>query len=232
MSNQAITLLNAAERERSVLKNVYIWMTFALAATGIVAYLVSVNPVLIRLIVSNNIVFFGLFAAEIVLVLVLSGRITKMSVPAAVLCFAAYSALNGVTMSLVFLVYTASSIATVFFITAGTFAGMSVYAVTTKRDLAGMGNFLIMGLWGLVIASVVNFFLKSGFIDWICSIAGVGIFVGLTAYDTQRIKKWNGGAADNEQARVRLSILGALRLYLDFINLFLSLLRLLGKRRR
>jgi FtsH-binding integral membrane protein len=231
MSNQTFPLIDVAARERSILKNVYMWMTGALAVTGFVAYFVSVSPGLIMLIFSSRFAFYGILIAEILLVFFLAGRILKMSVSTAVLCFVVYSVLNGLTMSLIFLVYTASSIASVFFITAGTFAGMSVYAVTTKRDLSGMGHYLMMGLWGLIIASVVNLFLKSGMLDWITSIAGVGIFVGLTAYDTQIIKRWNAEAAADETVFVRLSILGALRLYLDFINLFLRLLRLLGRRR-
>jgi FtsH-binding integral membrane protein len=233
MSDHNFTLTSAAARERSILKNVYIWMTIGLAITGIVAYGVATNPRLLQSIFSSQFTFFAILIAQVVLVMFLSARIMSMSVSTATICFAVYAALNGLTMSLIFIVYTYSSIASTFFITAGTFAGMSVYAITTKRDLSGLGTYLVMGLWGLIIASVVNIFLNSSGLNWLISFAGVAIFTGLTAYDTQIIKKWNdgSGAVSDEGVFVRLSIIGALRLYLDFINLFLHLLRLLGRRR-
>jgi FtsH-binding integral membrane protein len=209
------------------------WMAAGLALTGIVAYGVATNPRLLQMIFSSRFTFFGIIIAQFVLVMFLSARVMKMSVPAATICFAAYAALTGVTMSSVFIVYTYSSIASTFFITAGTFAGMSVYAVTTRRDLSGLRSYLMMGLIGLIIASVVNIFLASETFNWLVSFAGVILFVALTAYDTQIIKRWNAeaGASADETIFVRLSILGALHLYLDFINLFLYLLRIFGKRR-
>ncbi|MDR3200848.1 MAG: Bax inhibitor-1/YccA family protein [Spirochaetales bacterium] len=233
MSDQNYTLSPAAVRERSILRNVYMWMAAGLALTGIVAYGVATNPRLLQMIFSSRFTFFGIIIAQFVLVMFLSARVMKMSVPAATICFAAYAALTGVTMSSVFIVYTYSSIASTFFITAGTFAGMSVYAVTTRRDLSGLRSYLMMGLIGLIIASVVNIFLASETFNWLVSFAGVILFVALTAYDTQIIKRWNAeaGASADETIFVRLSILGALHLYLDFINLFLYLLRIFGKRR-
>jgi len=234
MFDQNYTLTSSAgARERSILRNVYIWMTAGLALTGIVAYGVATNPRLLQMFFSSQFTFFGIIIAQFILVFALSARVMSMSISTATICFAAYATLNGITLSLIFLIYTGSSIASVFFITAGTFAGMSLYAVTTKRDLSGVGHYCIMALWGLIIASVVNIFLKSDGLSWIISFIGVLVFVGLTAYDTQRIKRWNQetGASSDEAVFVRLSILGALHLYLDFINLFLYLLRFFGKRR-
>jgi FtsH-binding integral membrane protein len=208
-------------------------MAAGLALTGIVAYGVATNPRILQMIFSSQFTFFGIIIAQFGLVLFLSARVMRMSVSTATICFAAYAALTGVTLSSVFIAYTYSSIASTFFITAGTFAGMSVYAVTTRRDLSGLGSYLMMGLIGIIIASVVNIFLKSEAFNWIVSFAGVLLFVGLTAYDTQIIKRWSAeaGAGSDEATFVRLSILGALHLYLDFINLFLYLLRIFGKRR-
>jgi len=220
-------------RERSILKNVYMWMTLGLALTGVVALGVASSPGIIRALVMNRILFFGIMFAEIGLVWFLSARLHTMSVAAATLGFAAYAALNGVTMSLIFLVYSGTSIAATFFITAGTFGGMSVYALTTKRNLSSIGSYLVMALWGIIIASLVNMFLKSSGFDMVISLVGVVVFLGLTAYDTQIIKGWNeqAGYASDEAVFVRISIMGALKLYLDFINLFLMMLRLFGRQR-
>ncbi len=223
----------ALVRERSVLKNVYMWMAAGLALTGIVALGVASNPRYIGAIFSNRLVFFALLFAPVGIVMYLSARIGTLSAGAATLWFAAYAALNGVTLSIIFLAYTGTSIAATFFITAGTFAAMSVYAVTTKRDLSSISSYLVMGLWGVIIASLVNMFLKSPAFDWLISLIGVAVFIGLTAYDTQVIKNWNAqaGYADDESVFVRVSIMGALKLYLDFINLFLFMLRFFGRRR-
>ena len=233
MSDQNYTITSSsAARENSLLRNVYIWMAAGLALTGIVAFGVASNPRLIKMFFSSQAMFFGIIIAQLVLVFVLSARVMRMSVGMATICFAAYAALTGITISLVFIIYTASSVASTFFITAGTFAGMSLYALTTKRDLSGIGSYLMMALIGLIIASLVNLFLKSEGFYWLISFAGVAIFVGLTAYDTQKIKRMSQefGAGD-EAVFIRLSILGALTLYLDFINLFLYLLRFFGRRR-
>jgi FtsH-binding integral membrane protein len=232
MSDQNYSLTSAAARERSILRNVYLWMTAGLALTGIVAYGVATNDRILQMIFSSQTNLIIIFIAQIAVVVFLSARIMRMSVTAATCCFAAYAALTGLTMSVVFLAYTEQSIASVFFITAGTFAGMSVYALTTKRDLSGIRSYLMMGLIGLIIASIVNIFLKSESFDWLISIVGILVFVGLTAYDTQKIRSWNQKAgASDEAVFVRLSILGALSLYLDFINIFLYLLRIFGRRK-
>jgi FtsH-binding integral membrane protein len=228
---QALT--GRAVRERSLLRNVYLWMTAGLALTGIVALGVAGNANFIYALVTNRLLFFGLIIGELLLVISLSARIMTLSPAAATAGFAAYAALNGVTLSVIFLAYTGQNIATALFITAGTFAGMSLYAVTTRRDLSGLGHYLIMGLWGLIIASLVNFFLRSEALYYLISYIGVGVFLGLTAYDTQRIKQMSDqlGVSAGEADYMRLSILGALRLYLDFINLFLFFLRIFGRRR-
>ena len=222
-----------AVRERSILRNVYLWMTGGLALTAVVALGVASSPSLIRAIVSSRFLFIGLFVAEIAVVWVLSARIMKLSPAAAAGGFAVYAILNGVTLSIIFLAYTRSHISTAFFVTAGTFAGMSLFAVTTKRDLSRVGSYLVYGLWGIIIATVVNLFLRSATVEWIVSYVGVALFLGLTAYDTQIIKRWSeqAGAEIAEPDYIRLSILGALKLYLDFINLFLFFLRIFGRRR-
>jgi len=220
-------------RERSILRNVYLWMTGGLALTGLVGYGVSNSPSIMRALILNPVLFFGLIIGELILVLFLSSRITSLSPAAATALFTGYSALNGVTLSLVFMAYTETSIHSAFFITAATFGGMSVYALTTKRDLTGLGHYLIMGLWGVIIASVINIFLRSEALYWITSYVGVAVFLGLTAYDTQIIKGWSSELSDSvgEAEYLKLSILGALKLYLDFINLFLFFLRIFGRRR-
>jgi len=176
-------------------------------------------------------VFFALVIAELGLVIAMSAAINRISAATATLLFLIYSALNGVTFAAIFVIYTRSSIASAFLVTAGTFAAMSVYGYVTKRDLTGFGSFLFMGLVGIIIASVVNMFLHSAMISWITSYVGVFIFVGLTAYDTQKIKQIGHGGFADEQSQHKAAILGALRLYLDFINLFLMLLRIMGDRR-
>lgn len=218
---------------RNILRNVYIWMTLGLALTGVIAFGVSNNESLLRAIYSNQIFFFGIIIAQLAMVFILSGMIMKLSAMMATLLFAGYAALNGLSLSIIFLAYTGTSIAQVFFITAGTFGAMSFYAITTKRDLSNWGSYLFMGLIGLIIASLVNVFLRSDSMSFIISIFGVLLFTGLTAYDTQHIKKMSDYYGDgvSEENYIRLSILGALKLYLDFINLFLYLLRLMGNRK-
>jgi FtsH-binding integral membrane protein len=234
MSDRNISSLSSqAVRTRSLLRNTYLWMTGGLALTGVVAFGVASNQAVVQALVSNMILFFGLIVGELILVIYLSRRIMTLSPGTAVGGFALYAALNGVTLSLIFLAYTGTAIARVFFITAGTFAGVSLYAATTRRDLSGIGQYLFMGLIGIIIASLVNFFLRSETLYWIISYIGVAVFVGLTAYDTQIIKRWSEQHGDSlaEADFMRLSILGALKLYLDFINLFLFFLRIFGRRR-
>ncbi|MFW5694057.1 MAG: Bax inhibitor-1/YccA family protein [Alkalispirochaeta sp.] len=232
-NEQTRSLSQAVARQRSILKNVYTWMALGLAITGVVAMYVAGNEQLVRSIVMNRGLFFGLIIGELALVWYLSARIQTMSPAAATLSFAGYAVLNGVTLSVIILAYTGASIAVTFFVAASTFGVLSIYAVTTKRELGGMGQYLFAGLIGIIIASVVNMFIGSATIDYVISFIGVFLFMGLTAYDTQMIKRWSdqmSGSAD-EADYLRVSILGALKLYLDFINLFLFLLRFLGDRR-
>ncbi|ADN02970.1 Bax inhibitor-1/YccA family protein [Spirochaeta thermophila] len=228
---QALTGPQTGALQR-ILTNVYLWMTGGLALTGVVSLGVASSPALLRAFFSNPLIFFLLIGGELALVFYLSLRIQKMSPFAATVAFASYSALNGVTLAPLFLVYTGTSIAQVFFITAATFAGMSAYGYLTKRDLSRVGSIVGMALWGLIIASLVNIFLRSEGFSLVISYVGVLIFVGLTAYDTQVLKQWATQIdPSDESVYVRFSIMGALKLYLDFINLFLFLLRIMGSRR-
>lgn len=215
----------------ALVRKVYVWMTMALAITGITAYGVATSPNLLQMIFSSQLTFFGIIIAELAFVFLLIGRLNKMSLTTATLCFIAYSVLNGVTMASIFLLYTMSSIASTFFITAGTFGVMSLIGYTTRADLTSMGKLLIMALIGIIIATIVNIFIGSSTMDLIISYAGVLIFVGLTAYDTQKIKFMLAQCTDMGEGAQKLSLIGALTLYLDFINLFIYLLRILGARR-
>jgi FtsH-binding integral membrane protein len=212
-------------------RKVYLWMTAGLAVTALASFMMLSSAAAQQLIFGNRMVFYGLIFAELGLVIAMSAAINRISAATATLMFLGYSALNGVTFAAIFLIYTNSSIASAFLVTAGTFGAMSVYGYATKRDLTGLGSFLFMGLVGIIIASVVNIFLQSEMIYWITSYVGVFVFVGLTAYDTQKIKQIGQAGFANEQDRHKAAILGALRLYLDFINLFLMLLRVMGSRR-
>jgi FtsH-binding integral membrane protein len=215
----------------SFMPKVYIWMTFGLLLTAITSVVTISSETLIDLIFGNRMVFYGLIIAQLGLVVALSAAINKISAYAATLMFLFYSALSGVTFASIFLIYTSSSIASAFFVASATFGSMSVYGYVTKRDLTGWGSFLFMGLIGIVIASIVNIFLQSPIIHYVTSYVGVLVFVGLTAYDTQKIKRiGEAGFADGE-SRHKAAIIGALNLYLDFINLFLMLLRIMGDRR-
>lgn len=216
----------------SLMRKVYVWMTLALVITGFVAYGVASSPGIITALVSNKPLFWGLFIAELALVWTVSARINRLSLTTATLLFILYSALNGATLSLILLVYTMQSIASVFFITAGTFAVMAAIGYFTKADLSSLGKILMMALIGLIIATVVNaFLLKSGGFSLILSYVGVLIFVGLTAYDTQKIKQMLIMADDVNEETQKIALLGSLSLYLDFINLFLYLLRIFGNSR-
>lgn len=217
---------------QTFMAQVYGWMTVGLLLTAFVALYVASSETLLSMIFSSKIVFFGLIIAQLGLVFVLSGMVHKMSGVMATSLFMLYSVLTGVTISSVLLVYTASSIASTFFICAAMFGALSIYGYTTKRSLTGMGSFLFMGLIGIIIASIVNIFMQSSMMSMVISYAGVLIFAGLTAYDTQKLKDMGNeiNQEDKENMR-RYSIMGALTLYLDFINLFLMLLRILGDRR-
>ncbi|MDX8574409.1 Bax inhibitor-1/YccA family protein [Elizabethkingia meningoseptica] len=210
------------------MSKVYGWMSLALVVTGVIAYLVAGSETLISAIIANKLLFYGLIFAELGLVLWLSARIAKMSTTTAIAAFMGYAVLNGLTLSLIFLIYTFSSIALTFFVTAGTFAVMSIYGYVTKSDLTKIGKILMMLLVGIIIASVVNLFLKSPMIYWITTYIGVAVFVGLIAYDTQKIKNYFLEVGGDESLIGKMAIMGALTLYLDFINLFLFLLRLFG----
>jgi len=217
---------------RNIMRNVYLWMTGGLALTAVIALLVGRSEALVSTLVSNRGLFILLFVIEIGLVIYLSARIRKMKPGAAVFGFITYAALNGITLSLILLAYTGVTIATAFFVTAGTFAGMSIYGSLTKRDLSKIGSYLMMALIGIIIASVVNIFLRSSVLYYAISYIGVFVFLGLTAWDTQVIKGWSDSMSGriSEGDYVKLSILGALKLYLDFINLFLFFLRIFGRR--
>ncbi len=215
----------------ALMSKVYLWMTLALVVTGMTAYYVASSPAILYAIVSNQIAFWGLFIGELVLVFVLSSRIMSLSFVTASLMFVIYSIMNGVFFSFILLAYTEQSIATTFLITAGTFGAMSLFGFVTKRDLSTMGRILFMLLIGLLIATVVNIFMKAEGLTLILNYAGVVIFVGLTAYDTQSIKQMLQEYGDKEGAE-KIALLGSLSLYLDFINLFIYLLRFFGESRK
>lgn len=214
-------------------RSVYNWMFVGLALTGVVAYYVSSSEDMLRFIFGNTFLFFGLILVQLALVFSLSGMVNRMSGTTATGLFVLYSALNGLTLSFIFLVYTRSSIASTFFVCAAVFLACSIYGWTTKRDLTSLGGFLMMGLIGIVLASIVNIFIASSAVSALVTYIGVIVFVGLTAYDTQKLKNMAlTQPADLDGAVVRKgAILGALALYLDFINLFLMLLRIFGQSR-
>jgi FtsH-binding integral membrane protein len=221
----------AGVQVNAFVRRVYNWMVLGLAITGLLALLVSSNPAMIRSIAGNPIIFFGLIIGELILVVALSAGINRMQAATAMFLFFLYSALNGLTFSVIFVGYTQASIASTFFITAGTFGVMSLYGYTTKRDLTSWGSLFFMGLIGIIIASVVNIFFHSSAIYWVITYCGIFIFVGLTAYDSQRIKQMALGGFGDEQTEQKGAVIGALRLYLDFINMFLLFLRIFGRRR-
>lgn len=214
------------------IRSVYNWMAIGLALTGFVAFYISQNETLLRLIIGNRLIFFGLIIAEFALVFSISARVNKMQASTATGLFVLYAALNGATLSVIFLVYARSSIASTFFVCAATFVACSIYGMTTKRDLTSLGGFMMMGLFGIIIASVVNMFVRSTGMSMIISYIGVFVFIGLTAYDTQKLKTMALTQPAGMEAGVvrKGAILGALSLYLDFINLFLMLLQIFGKR--
>jgi len=216
-------------RERTFIRSVYGWMFGGLLLTAVAALWVVMSPAMQQLVIFNPIIRIGLLFAEIGIVFYLSLRLTKMSAAAAAGAFLVYSILNGLTLSVIFFAYTQGSIVQAFVTAAGMFGAMSVYGTVTKRDLTSWGSFFMMGVFGIIICMLVNMFLHSTGLDFVISILGVFIFLGLTAYDTQKIRAYaniGGGMSDN------FAIIGALRLYLDFVNIFLFLLRLFGGRRR
>lgn len=213
------------------MRKVFVWMTLALAITGLTAYGVATSPTILSLIFSSKVTFFGLIIAEFALVFAISGAINRLSLSTATLLFILYSVINGATLSTIFFAFSVATIGKVFFITAGTFGAMALVGYTTKTDLTSMGKLLFMALLGIIIASVVNMFVGSSGLDLILSYVGVLVFVGLTAYDTQKIKQMCQSAPDAGESTQKLALIGALSLYLDFINLFLYLLRIFGNNR-
>jgi FtsH-binding integral membrane protein len=230
MTQDQITISHEAEAQRYMVK-VYGWMSLALVVTGFVAMYTAGSEKLMELIFGNRIMFYALIILQFIAVGTLAGLINRMSALTATIIFITYSAVNGLTLSVIFMVFTTESIASTFFVTAGTFGVMSIYGYTTKSDLSRWGNLLFMGLIGVIIASVANFFLKSSMIYWVTTYIGVVIFVGLTAYDTQKIKNANIIGNEGTEEDSKEAIMGALTLYLDFINLFLYLLRIFGRKK-
>ncbi|MFA3760285.1 Bax inhibitor-1/YccA family protein [Yersinia sp. 2544 StPb PI] len=217
---------------QAYMAQVYGWMTCGLLLTAVVAWYAANTPAILNFIFSSQITFFGLIIVQLGLVFVISGMVNRLSGSMATSLFMLYSALTGLTISSIFIMYTSSSIASTFLIAAGMFGAMSFYGYTTKRDLSGMGSMLFMGLIGIVLASIVNIWLKSTALMWAVTYIGVLVFVGLTAYDTQKLKNMGSQLDANDKDNFRkYSIVGALTLYLDFINLFLMLLRIFGNRR-
>lgn len=216
------------------IRSVYNWMAIGLALTGLVAYFVSNSETMKSLIFGSPALFFGLIIAELGLVFGISARVQKMQSSTATKLFMLYAALNGATLSVIFLAYTQSTITSTFFICAATFIACSVYGMTTRRDLTSLGSFMLMGLFGIIIASVVNLFVRSSGMSMIISYIGVFVFIGLTAYDTQKLKMMALSQPAGLEAGVirKGAILGALSLYLDFINMFIMLLHIMGSRRQ
>ncbi len=230
-TNSTLTAARTDAARTALFRNVYLWMTMALALTALTAYTVAGSETLLQAIFTNRALFFGLIIGELALVFILAANILRMSFLTATLMFIAYSVVNGATLSVIFLVYDLGSIGLTFLVTAGMFGAMSLYGFVTGRDLSSWGNLLFMTLVGVVIASLVNLFLKSETLMWIVTYIGIVLFVGLTAYDTQRIKRMIHSGAAVDETMQKLALLGALSLYLDFVNLFLYMLRLLGNRR-
>ena len=218
---------NSGTLANKVMRRVYVKMLVAMLVTAATSMYVSSNEAILQLIFGNSFITIGLVISQIAVVLVLSGRLNKLSITSATLLFYLYSVLTGVVFSSILLLYTATSVGMTFLITAGVFAAMSIYGFTTSNDLTKFGSIMFMALIGLIICSVVNIFLKSSGMEWIISLAGVAIFIGLTAWDTQKIKNAAMYATDGTSAE-KLATFGALSLYLDFVNLFLYLLRFFG----
>lgn len=218
------------EISRVFITKVYRWMTLALVISGLTALYTASSQTLISFIFGSKFVFYGLLVAELALVFILSAALHKMSVGLGVFFFILYSVINGLTISSIFIIFEIRSIFIVFFISAAMFAGMSIYGAKTKQNLMSAGRYLMMALIGLIIASLVNLLLKSSMLEWIISLISVAVFTGLTAYDTQKMFKIARNSDDSEIFQ-KAAIMGALELYLDFINIFLSLLNLFGKRK-
>lgn len=231
-TNDLVNTYASKTAQSTLMRNVYSWMTLALVITGFVSLYMAKSQTLLSMIMQNSMLLWILLIAEIGLVIFLSARMHRISFTTATLLFIAYSILNGVTMAFIFLIYTMTSIATTFFVTAGTFGVMALYGYVTKKDLSRIGNICIMALIGLIIATVVNIFLKNSMMDLVISGIGILLFVGLTAYDSQKIKQLlTADDIEVNETTQKIALLGSITLYLDFINLFLYLLRFLGDRK-
>ena len=218
-TNNLVRNYTAKAAQATLLRSVYLWMTLALIITGFVAMYVAKSYTLVNMMIQNSMMFWGVLIAEVALVWYLSARIYKMSFTTATILFIIYSILNGVTLSILLLVYTASSIATTFFVTAGTFGTMAIFGYITKKDLTRIGSLCIMGVIGIIIASVVNIFLQNSVMDMAISYIGVLLFVGLTAYDSQKIKRLlSGDDIEVNEVTQKIALMGAMTLYLDYIS--------------
>lgn len=234
LDTKNITRENSVSKaaQSTLMRSVYTWMTLALVITGLTAMYMAKSLTLLNMMMQNSMIFWGLLIAEVALVMYLSVRINKISFTTATLLFIAYSILNGATLSILFLLYTISSIATTFFVTAGTFGVMALYGYITKKDLTRIGNLCLMGVIGIIIATVVNIFINNSMMDMVISYIGVLLFIGLTAYDSQKIKHLlSSDDIEVNETTQKIAVMGALTLYLDFINLFIYLLRILGDRK-
>lgn len=231
MDQKTILSSRSQVSESSFLSKVFLWMAVGLGISAAGSFWLVSQPALLKAVFTNMWIFFALIIAEVGLVVWLSAAALSMSAALAMFLFGVYSFLNGVTLTSVLLLYTGASVLTTFAITGATFLFFSVYGATTKKDLTSIGNLAMMGLIGVIIASVVNMFLKSPAMMWIVTFVGIAVFLGLVAYDTQKLKAIHAMGFQNEEIEKKTVILGALTLYLDFINLFILLLRIFGKRR-
>jgi len=229
--DRSIEAVQAQAAETSFFSKVYMWMAGGLLTSAFSSYLVLSTPAILKLVLTNQILFFGLIIGQFALVIWLGRALFSLSVGMATGIFVFYSFLTGVTLSFIFLIYTQASLISTFAITAGTFIFFSVYGMTTKADLTRMGSLLFMGLIGIIIASVVNIFLASPVMYWIITYIGVAVFIGLIAYQTQRLKLIYQKGFESPEMEQKIAIWGALSLYISFINLFLFLLRIFGQRR-
>jgi uncharacterized protein len=231
MDNRVVTQAGSEASVASFLSRVFLWMSFGLIVSAAGSVWILAQPNLLMALLKNTWALIGLAVVEIGLVIWLTAAAHKLSVGMARSLFLVYSFLNGITLSPLFLIYTGASLMSTFTITAGTFFFFSLYGITTKKDLTSLGSLMFMGLIGVILASIVNFFMKSTAMYWVITYAAIAIFLGLIAYDTNKLKRLHAAGFDSADGEKKVVILGALALYLDFINLFIYLLRVFGKRR-
>lgn len=231
MENRTLTASQAQVSESDFISKVFLWMAMGLGASALASFWLLTQPGLMRAIFTNTVLLLALVVAELGLVIWISAGLMRMSATLAASLFFVYSLLNGLTLAAIFVVYTSQSILSTFAVTAGTFLFFSVYGATTHRDLTSVGSLAMMGLIGVILASVVNLFLKSSALMWVTTFVGIGVFLGLIAYDTQKLKALHAMGFESAETQKKMAVLGALRLYLDFINLFLLLLRIFGRQR-